>query len=83
MIHSKNFFKEKDAEWKPYVLVALLILYVLISGIVNAYKIYCNVIYSPMARSLIDYFMAPCLNIFSFTETKNIYKHNHYIIYKL
>ena len=75
----KNFFKEKDAEWKPYVLVALLILYVLISGIVNAYKIYCNVIYSPMARSLIDYFMAPCLNIFSFTETKNIYKHNHYI----
>ena len=50
MIHSKNFFKEKDAEWKPYVLVALLILYVLISGIVNAYKIYCNVIYSPMAR---------------------------------
>ena len=32
----KNFFKEKDAEWKPYVLVALLILYVLISGIVNA-----------------------------------------------
>ena len=47
----KNFFKEKDAERKPYVLVALLILYVLISGIVNAYKIYCNVIYSPMARS--------------------------------
>ena len=46
----KNFFKEKDAERKPYVLVALLILYVLISGIVNAYKIYCNVIYSPMAR---------------------------------
>ena len=48
----------------------------ILTGIVNAYKVYCNVIYSPMSRSLIDYFMAPGLNAFSFTDNKTLYNHN-------
>ena len=58
------------------VLIFLCTLYTLITGIVNAYKVYCNVIYSPMSRSLIDYFMAPGLNAFSFTDNKTLYNHN-------
>ena len=58
------------------VLIILCIIYMLLTAIVNAYKVYCNVIYSPMSRSLIDYFMAPGLNAFSFTDNKTLYNHN-------
>ena len=43
-----------------------LIFYILISSISNVYKIYCNVIYSPMARSLINYLLNPIYIIFDF-----------------
>ena len=46
--------------------IFLFILYTLLQVIVNIYRIYCNVIYSPMARSLIDYLMNPFINIFTF-----------------
>ena len=48
------------------LLLFLLLLYLILSVMVNVYKIYCNVIYSPMARSLIDYLMNPFLNIYYF-----------------
>ena len=48
------------------LLLFLLLLYLILSIMVNIYKIYCNVIYSPMARSLIDYLMNPFLNIYYF-----------------
>ena len=44
--------------------IFLFILYTLLQVIVNIYRIYCNVIYSPMARSLIDYLLNPFINIF-------------------
>ena len=43
--------------------IFLFILYTLFQVIVNIYRIYCNVIYSPMARSLVDYLMNPFINI--------------------
>ena len=46
--------------------IFLFILYTIIQVIVNVYRIYCNVIYSPMARSLIDYLLNPFINIFFF-----------------
>ena len=44
----------------------LFILYILLQIIENIYRIYCNVIYSPMARSLIDYLLNPFVNIHDF-----------------
>ena len=44
----------------------LLLIYFILSIVVNAYKIYCNVKYSPMASSLVHFFMNPLLNIFYF-----------------
>ena len=46
--------------------VFLFLLYILLQIIVNIYRIYCNVIYSPMARSLIDYLLNPLVNIYTF-----------------
>ena len=49
---------------KFILLIFLLFLNFVLSMIVNSYKIYCNVIYSPMARSLINYLMNPLFNIY-------------------
>ena len=43
---------------------------------VNTYKIYCNVIYTPMARSLSDYFMNQFFNIYYFIF-ENDFNHNY------
>ena len=52
--------------------IFLFILYILLQVIVNIYRIYCNVIYSPMARSLVDYLMNPFINIPKFLFIKDI-----------
>ena len=60
------------------LLIFLLFIYFILSMIVNSYKIYCNVIYSPMARSLIKYLMNPFFNIYFFynkIEFNNNYIH--------
>ena len=51
---------------KFILLIICLIIYPIIAAVTNVYKIYCNVIYTPMARSLIDYLLNPLLNIYSF-----------------
>jgi len=55
--------------------IFLFIVYTLLQVIVNIYRIYCNVIYSPMARSLVDYLMNPFIYIFSFF-TSSDFSHN-------
>ena len=61
----KKLYKEKTTR-ELFLFIFLLFLYLSVSTIVNTYKIYCNVIYSPMARSLIDYLMGPFFNIYFF-----------------
>ena len=51
---------------KKLLRILPLIGYILISTISNVYKIYCNVIYSPMARSLINYLLTPVFIIYTF-----------------
>ena len=55
--------------------IFLFILYTLLQVIVNIYRIYCNVIYSPLARSLVDYLMNPFIYIISFFAS-NDFSHN-------
>ena len=56
----------KNSKGKFILLIFGFIFYIIIAAITNIYKIYCNVIYSPMARSLIDYLLNPFLNIYTF-----------------
>ena len=48
---------EENSSGKFIGLIFLLFLYFLFSGFINVYKIYCNIIYSPMTRSFIDYLL--------------------------
>ena len=56
------------------------IVYIIIAAITNIYKIYCNVIYSPMARSLIEYLLNPFLNIYTFFKLNDFNKSVVYLI---
>ena len=69
---NKNPFKDITIKYTQLttgyfvLLIFFLFLYLLFSAILNAYRIYCNVIYSPMARSMADYFASPLLNTLHF-----------------
>ena len=60
--------------------IFLFILYTIIQVIVNVYRIYCNVIYSPMARSLIDYLLNPFINIYFFCVGQDFFRNILYFI---
>ena len=64
---------------KFVLLIFLLIIYFLLSAITNIYKVYCNVIYTPMARSLTEYFLNPIINIYYFLVEKDF--NNNYIYF--
>ena len=57
---------EKNDLGKFILLIFFLFLYLVLSACLNAYKVYCNVVYSPMMRSLMDFFLNPFLNIYFF-----------------
>ena len=73
-------FKDEKIKNNKTLFIILFILYVLLQIVVNIYRIYCNVIYSPMARSLIDYFMNPFLNIFFFFVEKDFFDNVVYFV---
>ena len=59
-----DVFKTKKIQSNFVLFICLYVLFFIIQIIVNVYRIYCNVIYSPMARSLIDYLLNPFINIY-------------------
>ena len=58
-------YKEKDLG-EFILLIFLLFLSFILSMILNAYKVYANIIFSPMERSLINYIFNPLFNIYYF-----------------
>ena len=60
-----NIYKEISTG-KFFVLIILLFLYAIISSGVIIYRIFCNILYSPMTKSLASYFFS-----FSFYYEKN------------
>ena len=48
------------------LLIFLLFLYFILSMLINAYKVYSNIIFLPMARALIEYLLNPLFNIYFF-----------------
>ena len=69
---------EGNSAGKFTLLIFLLILYFLLTAIINAYKIYCNCFYTPMARSLTDYFLNPLLNIYYFIKGEDFLNNYFY-----
>ena len=61
-------------------LVILLFFYLFCSAGLNAYKIYSNVIYGPMARSLMDYFLNPIFNIVYFFKYDDFNKNYYFFV---
>ncbi len=59
------------------LLIFLLFIYFLLSMIVNAYKVYANITFLPMARSLIEYILNPIFNIYFFIM-KLDFNNNYY-----
>ena len=52
-----NIIYKRVETWQFIILIFLLILYWIFSAGINVYKIYCNVFYSPMTKSLATYFL--------------------------
>ena len=61
----------------------LLFMYFVCSAFVNVYKVFCNVIYSSMERSLIDYFMAPAFIIYYFISSDDFNNNYFYFFISL
>ena len=55
------------------VLIFLLILYFVLCSFVNVYKTYCNVLYSPMAKSLGSYFLNSAFIIYYYVTKKEFF----------
>ena len=82
---NKEPFKEIITQYKNtdtgnfVLLIFVLSLYFFCSAFLNVYKIYCNVVYSPMERSFSDYFFVPFFNIFYFIWKNDF--HNDYFYF--
>jgi hypothetical protein len=79
---SRDPFKELRDVFQKYkhagdraLFIFLLVLLFLLSIIVNIYKVYSNVIYSPMARSIAHFILNPINNIYYFIK-KDDFNHN-------
>ena len=69
---------EKNEPGKFILLIFFLFLYLLFSAGLNAYKVYCNVIFSPMARTLMDFFLNHFFNIYYFIVENDFQKNFFY-----
>ena len=61
----KKLYEELETG-KFVLLIFLLFLYVILSTVLNVYKIHCNVFLSPIARTLTDYLFNPIYIIYSY-----------------
>ena len=75
----KKKYEEKNTG-RFALLIFLLLLYLILSAVLNSYKIYCNVIYSPMAKSLMDYLLSPFLCIYYFIKDGD-FKKNYFFFF--
>ena len=75
----KQPFKEITKTYEDYsageftLLIFLFFLHLVFSMGVNAYKIYCNAIYSPMAKSLMEYILVPFMNLHYFYNERDFH----------
>ena len=64
-VQIKKLYNELDSV-KFGVLVFLLVLYLILSAIINVYKIHCNIFTTPVKRAFIHYILSPFYIIYTF-----------------
>ena len=72
-----NEYKE-NTTGEFVLIIFLLFIYLFLSGLLNVYRVYCNVIYSPMARSLTEFFLNPLINIHYFLKENDFHQNYYY-----
>lgn len=72
---------EKNNAGGFVLLIFLLLIYLILCGVVNVYKVYCNVRYNPMKRSLTEYFLNPVLNIYYLLVEDDF--HKNYLLFTI
>ena len=75
-------FNKKSIKDNLALFIFLFITFIIFQIVDCVYRIYCNVIYSPLARSLIDYLLNPFINIVLYFLEKDLFK-NYYIYFIL
>ena len=69
-----KLYKELNLD-KFALLVFLLLVYLMLSSVLNIYKIHCNIFYSPVVRTMVNYIYNPLYFIYTFFwENDYIYK---------
>ena len=71
---------EENSAGRFALLIFLLIIHFILSIMVNTYKVYCNIVYNPMIRSLAEYFLNPFFNIYFYIEEGDFYQNFFYFI---
>ena len=73
LVEEKNPFKEMNKTYtqlndrgKKFLMIFFLILYSILSAGINIYKLICNVIYTPIVKSLSAYLLNPLFVIYYF-----------------
>ena len=73
LVEEKNPFKEMNKTYtqlndrgKKFLMIFFLVLYFILSAGINIYKLICNVIYTPIVKSLSAYILNPLLIIYYF-----------------
>ena len=74
--HKCKFLIERKTDH----IIIMLLSYLLMSIVTNVYKIYCNVMYSPMVRSLFDYLLNPIIIIIYFFVLNDFDKKVVYLV---
>jgi hypothetical protein len=64
--HFKNLKEQEGFAWHFTVLIFLLLLYIVLCGGRNTFRVVTNKIYSPMAKTLTDYILNPFYLIYDF-----------------
>ena len=64
--HFKNLKEQEGFAWHFTVLIFLLLLYIILCGGRNTFRVVTNKIYSPMAKTLTDYILNPFYLIYDF-----------------
>ena len=76
-----NYYYNNNDSENFGLLIFLLVLYCLLCGGQNSFRVYTNKIYSPMAATLSQYFLNPIYIIFSLFGNDFIYKGKRNYIY--
>ena len=70
----KDIFEQYKAGGVRALFIFFLILLFILSMFVNIYKVYCNVIYSPMACTMAHFLLNPISNIYYFLKKEDFGK---------